>query len=73
MARILIEKFKIPQEIEVLLDVYPANHFDESFGIWPDNMVAFDGRKLIFRGIINLDGGRDNHHSKELEIFMNSY
>lgn len=63
MAKILKDKYCVPDNLEIFQDIYPKNEFDESFGIWPDNMVAFSGKKLIYRGIINLDGSRENNHS----------
>jgi hypothetical protein len=50
MAQVFKEKYSVPEDLEILLDVFPQNQFDETFGIWPDNMVAFKGRTLIFRG-----------------------
>jgi len=43
MAKLFKDKYNITSP--VLADVYPQNKFDESFGLWPDNMVAFQGKK----------------------------
>ena len=47
--------------------MYPNNLFDETFGIWPDNMIVFKECKFFWRGTVNLDGSRENSHSKVLE------
>ena len=67
------EKYDIPDEFPVLQDVYPNNLLDETFGIWPDNMIAFKDSKLVYRGVIRLDGSRDRSHSKYLEENINKY
>lgn len=63
MALLLKEKYQIPDEFGVYQDIYPENLFDESFGIWPDNLCVFKDSKLVFRGIINLDGTRNGSHT----------
>ncbi|CAD8092622.1 unnamed protein product [Paramecium primaurelia] len=67
MAKKLKEQYQIPDDFEIYLDIFPQNLFDETFGIWPDNMVIFKECKFIWRGIVNLDGSRDKYHSKLLE------
>ena len=47
--------------------------FDETFGIWPDNMVVFKDCKFIWRGVVNLDGSRDKYHSKSLEDQLDKF
>lgn len=66
MAILFKEHYQIPEELLVLQDVYPLNLFDESFGIWPDNLVVFKNSQLVLRGIMNLDGTRDYNHTQDL-------
>ncbi|CAD8087211.1 unnamed protein product [Paramecium primaurelia] len=73
MAQILKTKYNIPDEFPIYQDIYPQNLFDESFGIWPDNLCVFKDGKLIYRGIINLDGTRKESHSKELEEWLDNF
>lgn len=66
MAKKFKDKYGVPDALPIILDVYPQNQFDETFGIWPDNMVAFKNGKFIFRGVICLDGSRQKSHSQQL-------
>lgn len=67
------DKYNLPDEFPILQDVYPNNLLDETFGMWPDNMVALKDGKLIYRGVIKLDGSRDRSHSKYLEEHMDRF
>ncbi|CAD8101592.1 unnamed protein product [Paramecium primaurelia] len=67
MAKMLQEQFHIPKDLDVYQDQFPDNLFDESFGIWPFNMVVFKECKFIWRGILNLEGLKEKYHSKQLE------
>lgn len=40
MATLMKEKYDWT-DCPILLDVYPGNKFDLTFGIWPDSAVAF--------------------------------
>ena len=38
--------------------------------MWPDNLVVFDRMNLVLRGIINLDGSRDQFHTELLREYI---
>lgn len=68
-----VDKFEIPDSFEILVDVFPENLFDETFGIWPDNTIVFKDGKFVMRGVINLDGSRNGQHTLDVEKLMESW
>jgi len=69
MAKLFETEFDIV-ECPILLDIMPNDKFDVTFGMWPDNMVAFKNGEFIFRGCIFLDGSRPVPHTIQLRNYI---
>ena len=40
------------------MDSFPANEMQSTYGVWPDNLLAFDSQRLLFRGTFLARGAR---------------